>query len=359
MKRSLWVVLAALALSACAPSLPRQFLEQRAAAERAYAAGRYDEAARHWQNAERAAERKRDRLEARYRQAASLRRAGRASEAADLLASIVREAPASERAARAAYDRADIEIEQGDPKKGQAMLERLLHDYPRSGVARHALARHLDWLDEQGGSERVLAYLEQANAALSKTELAETLAFEKARVLERAGRDAEALAQYLAVARRFPYPRGAHWDDALWYASGLEVRLGRPARAVEHLERMLAEMEPSHLQGSYQRPRYDDAQFRIAELWRDQLSDPARARREFRAVFQEHPTSTLRDDALWQEAVLASRAGDGAAACGALELLLEHLPDSRYAACTRALCARLEPKRGGSCRAYILRELER
>ena len=116
-------------------------------------------------------------------------------------------------------------------------------------------------------------------------------------------------------------------------------------------------MEPSHIQGSYQRPRYDDAQYRIAELYR-KLGDSSAARREFRKVWAQHPTSVLRDDALWHEAVLAKRQGDGAAACRALSLLVENHPHSRYAACTRPLCPGVTPEREGECRSYILRELE-
>jgi tetratricopeptide (TPR) repeat protein len=355
--KRLSIVLLSAALG-CAASQPRPYQEARAAAERAYAAGRYDEASRHWLEAERHADEKRDRMEARYRAAAALRRAGRGSEAARLLSTIETDSPRGERAARAAYDRADVEIEQGDPEKGYAMLEALVHAHPRSGVARHALSRYLIWLDERGGSERVLGYLDGVKPRLDRTELAETLAFERGRWLERAGRREQALAQYLSVAARFPYPRGAHWDDALWNASLLDEQLGRPGAAIGHLRRMLSEMEPSHLQGSYQRPRYDDAQYRIAELYRDGIRDAGQARKEFRKVFDEHPTSVLRDDALWNEALLAKRQGDGAAACRALSLLVENLPDSRYAACTRPLCPGVAAKRDGQCRSYILRDVE-
>lgn len=358
MSPSRFAVAVWLLLGACAPSLPRAYQESRAAAERAYAAGRYDEAARHWLEAERAADRRRDRVEARYRAAQSLRRAGRGNEAARLLTTIADDARANERKARAAYDRADIEIEGGDPAKGQAMLERLVHEHSSSGVAVHAARRHLSWLEDQGGIERALAWIDRVSPRLAQTPLAETLAYDKARLLESAGRTAAALAQYLEVARRFPYPQGAHWDDALWNASLLEERLGRHRAAIEHLRRLLSEMEPSHIQGSYQRPRYDDAQYRIAELYRDRLGDPARARREFHRVWTDHPTSLLRDDALWHEALLAKRLGDERAACSALELLVDELPDSRYAACTRPLCPRIEPRRDGACRSYILRALD-
>jgi hypothetical protein len=122
---------------------------------------------------------------------------------------------------------------------------------------------------------------------------------------------------------------------------------------------MLREVEPALLQGSYTRPRYAEAQYRIAEIYRDDLAQPERARREFRRVFDEYPTSLLRDDALWQEALIGRATGDSNASCDPLTKLVTQLPDSRYAPCAVLLCAsvpRATPER--SCRGYIRRTLE-
>jgi tetratricopeptide (TPR) repeat protein len=353
LRRLQWA--AALALVACAPTLPRPYLESRAAAERAYSAGRYEEAARHWLEAADAAGRRRDRAEALYRAGASYDRAGRHRQAAELYERLERDLPKSERAARAAFERARHEIERGDRDRGYAELERVMFAHARSGLAPRALRQILQRAEERGGPTEARAKLEALLPKLAQTPLAERALYARAELFEALGERGAARDQYLDVARRFPYPRGVLWDDALFHAARLEDELGNPARAIEHLQRMLAEQEPSHLQGSYEKPRYAEAQFRIAELYRDRLRDPKRARRAFRKVWDAHPTSLLKDDALWQEALLARRSGDVRAACSAFELLADELPESRFVPCGRLVCptAPADPKRG--CRSYIER----
>ena len=48
--------------------------------------------------------------------------------------------------------------------------------------------------------------------------------------------------------------------------------------------------------------------------------------------------SLLRDDALWQEALLWGEEGDTGTACERLETLVDHFPDSRYVPCAAARC---------------------
>ena len=349
--------LVAIALG-CAASLPEPYQRSRAAAERAYAAGRYEEAAQHWAEASRHAERRRDRAEARYRAAASLERAGRHGEAQRRLKALEREMPRSDRAARSAYDQADIEIESGDPEKGYAMLERVIVEHPRSGVTKSAIRRYVSWQDQKAGPRAVLAWVIELRPKLKGSAASEQLEYTYARYLEEAGRTEQARDHYLWLAKRYPYPTGAYWDDALWHASLLEEELGNPRAAIAHLERMLREQEPSSLQGSYQRKRFGDARYRIAELYRDRLGDERRARREFHRVWTEHPTNLQRDDALWNEAVLARKAGDTAATCDALELLAQGMPKSRYVACAPLLCSSMRAPDGSRCHGYIRRSLD-
>jgi tetratricopeptide (TPR) repeat protein len=348
---------AALMLTACAAALPAPYRRARAAAERSYAHGRYDEAARHWLEAAKAAERRYDRDEAHYRAAASFRRARRYDQAQALYAKLLQQ-PAGARAARIEFDLATLVIERGEPERGHALLERAIRRHPASGLSRAALSRYLDWLRDHRGAQATLAWLDSTRRAPALSALAESLEYARARELERGGQLEPARDAYLDTARRFPYPRGAYWDDCLYRASLIDEQLGRYQTATAHLRRMLAEREPSHLQGSYQRPRFAPAQYRIAELYRDRLGDPLTARREFRRVFSEHDTSPLRDDALWNEALLAARAGDRTATCQALGLLLGELSESRYAACAPALCPTLAAPKGARCRAYIQRQLD-
>jgi tetratricopeptide (TPR) repeat protein len=164
-----------------------------------------------------------------------------------------------------------------------------------------------------------------------------------------------ALDAYLELARRFPYPN-AYWDEALQAAARIEEERGRYGAALTHLERMLRERETAQVVGSYERPSYAAARFHIAELYRDRLADPRRARREFRRVFAEHATSPLRDDALFEEALIAVRASDVEGSCQAARLLRDQQPDSRYARCVSALCPAL-PAQDSVCRTYILRRI--
>lgn len=353
------ILLAALVSAACAPTLPRPYLEARAAAERAYTSGRYDEAAEHWKEAARQAKRPRNRDEALYRVGAALDRAGRYPQAEAAYDRLLALAPHSGRAARAAYDRAVIEVEHGDSAKGYRMLDKVMRDYPRSGPAVSALHRTLLHDDQQGGPTKALAELDRLIPELDRTELSERLHFAYAEYLDKAGRTRAARDRYLYTAKRFPYPYGALWDDALYRASQDDEKLGDYRAAIAVLRRMLSHQEPSSMQGSYERPRFDQAQMLIATLYRDKLHDLAAARRAFHKVWTDHPTSLLKDDALWDEALLARKAGDGDAACSVLSTLTHGMPDSRYVPCAGELCPTAPPApKGRSCHDYIKRQAE-
>lgn len=350
-----------LVLGACSPSLTDTYRQERAAALRSYTHGRYGEAADHWQKAADVAGSRRRGYEALYRAASALRRAGRHQEARRLLDRIRKESPRHSRAAKAAYDLADIDIETGKQKAGFRQLRAFLHDYPDSGLASGALRRVLIDVEDDGGDEAVLQYLDEQIPKLEKTELGEHLHYAYARRLEAMGRKHDALQRYLFIADNYPYPQGALWDDALWNASLLEEELGRPRRAITHLERLLGEREPSAFMGSYERPRYSQSRFRIAELYRDKLRDQKRARTMFRTVWTKHPTSLLRDDAAWEEARLAHAAGDNRDACRALRNLISEIADSRFVPCAPLLCpsVKLPKDEERECRPYIRRELQR
>jgi tetratricopeptide (TPR) repeat protein len=350
-------LLAGLWLFACAPTFPATYQRACAAAQRAYASGRYAEAARYWLAAAREAEAPRDRGEAEYRAAASLERAGRTEEAARQYDAIARD-PKQERAARAAFARAQLEIRSGNAALGYRRLERALRDHPDSGLAPAALHRILRHVEDQGGLEAVLARLRVLIAALDRTELAETLHYAYAVTLERSGQLRPARDRYLYVATRFPYPSGALWDDSLWHASELEEKLGDYRAAIRHLERMLAERETSSFPGSSQRPRFDDARLRIGLLYRDRLGDLGAARREFWKLYTDHPDSVLRDDALWDAALTARAEGDPDGTCDTLRHLVREFQDSRYAPCAVSLCPGLSSPGKRSCHAYLRREID-
>lgn len=338
---------------ACAPSRPAGYVHARDAAESSYATGHFADAGRHWLDAATSANTARDRSEARYRAATSYQRAGQIEQARALYQQIA--AGKSDRAARATFALADLRLLADDQAGANVELEAAIVKFPSSGVANLALRRYFAALAEHGGDQAVLEYLTRVEPKLDRTDLAEQLLYERARRLDAQGKTAQARDAYVVVADRFAYPYGAYWDDALFRGAECEVRLAEPARAIALLKRMLAARETSYLSGSYERPRFADAAYRVAELYRDQEHDLEAARRAFRDVFVNYPNSTLRDDALWQEALLRRAS---TTACAPLALLVQEFPDSRYTPCAHKLCTALSPMPERTCAAYIERTME-
>jgi hypothetical protein len=345
------LVLLFAALVSCGASQLSRYETASQAAERDYSSGRYRAAAEQWLAAARQAEDERDRQEAEYRAAASYERGALPEEAMKIYVALAK--TQGERAARAALAAAELERRSGHEDRAQALYLRALRAHPESGPAEGALREHLEYIERGGGDTATLAAVERLIGEFDGTPLDERLRYERARRLDTLERTAEARDAYLDTARRHAYPEGALWDDALYRAAACEEKLGRPREAIAILESMLAEREEAHLSGSYERSRYAEARFKIAELYRDALHDPARARLEFRRVWNEHPTTLLRDDALFEEALIARASGDAAAVCQVLTLLLEGANDSRYASCVSELCPALAAPQGRPCRDYV------
>ncbi|HEX7671153.1 MAG TPA: tetratricopeptide repeat protein [Polyangiaceae bacterium] len=348
-------LLLGLVLAGCAASQRGELARQGAAAERAYSAGRYAEAATRWGEIADKARRPADRDEARYRQGASLVRAGQPALARAIFDRLLQDSPNGVRGPRAALDRARLEEEAGRAADAEKSLEWLIENHPESGLAPAALHDLLELLAPRG-EVAIRAYLDARLPLLENTELGEHLHAAYAASLERSGDLAGARSRYLLVAERYPYPGGALWDDALFHAADLAARRGAPAQAIRDLERMLSKREAAYIQGSYERGRYGEAQYRIAELYRDALHDAVRARAEFERLWSAHRTSRLRDDAAWNAAQLAAGAGDAAGACADLEALVRELPSSRYVGCASRLCPLLKtPPQAGACHEYLTR----
>lgn len=355
MRRALGGTFLWLALAACAPQLPPAYVQARDAAESAYSKGRFAEAAERWLHAADRANSARDRSDARYRAAASYERAGRIDEARKWYALLA--SGKSERAPRATFALADLRLKSGETEAGLADIEAAIRKYPTSAIAALALRRYFTALAEQGGDRAVLDYVQRVEPELAGTDLGEQLAYERARRLESLGALRDAAAAYVTVADRYPYPYGAYWDDALLRGAECERRRGAAEQAIGLLERMLHARESARLSGSYERPHFADAAYRLAELYRDARHDPLAARRAFRGVFLEYPTSTLRDDALWQEALLARKDSEPLA-CEPMQLLSGQLPESRYAPCAHRICPKIPPVASRQCADYIARDLQ-
>jgi TolA-binding protein len=332
------------------------YLSALAAGRRAYHAGRYVEAARAYDDAASKALRVKDRDEARFMQARSFARAERWQDAEASLRRLTADSPGGPRAPRAAFDIADIEIDHGDAARGFQLLEEAADRYPNHGLCRPSIRRLVEHVEEQGGAAAVLAFLDRKKAVFRGTDQAQTIDYEIALALEREGKLAEAHDTLVATARAHPYPFGGLTDDALVRAARLDLSLGRAQEATHHLRELLSAHEVTSGMGSYERPRYGEAQMLLGEIYRDHLKDHAAARREFAKVCAEHPTSRQCDDAVWWEARLAREDGDQATACRLASKLVKELPESRYAPCARLLCP-TAPAGKRACADYIARDL--
>lgn len=328
-----------------------------AEASRAYHAGRFEAAAERYDEAARAAKLPRDAVRARYEAALARARAGDVARARAELGAIASASPPNPYSAQAAFKAADLALA-SDPARGYAELEAMAVRFPESGVARAALLRVLRH-DDEDGAARSLAHLEALAPRVEGTALEQVVAYERAKRLADLGRREAARDAFLEVARRWPYPLGAYFDDSLYRASELEEQLARPHEAIAHLERMLSFRESASTMGSYERPRYVPAILRIAKLYEERLGDRAKAREALHRLYSEFKTSTLRDDALWREAELWRSDGDEATACARLATLVGDFPDSRYVPCAVDRCASIRrpanSKAPATCRAYLTR----
>jgi outer membrane protein assembly factor BamD (BamD/ComL family) len=347
------VVVLCTLLMACAPTRGASFEKALAEGRRAHNAGRFEAAAERFDEAARTAKQPRDAVYARYEAALARARAGDVARASRELRAIADATPANAYSAEAAFKAADLAY-RSDPQAGIAELEAVIARFPDDAAARLAFFRVL-----RHDPEAALAKIDALAPRVRGKAVEQDLVYERAKRLAEMGKREEALAAYLDIASRWPYPKGPYFDDALYRASELEEALGRPAKAIEHLERLLSYRETSTVIGTYQRPRYTPALLRIAKLYEDVLHDRARARETLHRLYREFQTSTERDDALWREAELWRKDGDADTACARLRTLVSDFPDSRYVPCAMEKCSVKRPaksKAPTTCRAYVTRE---
>jgi len=338
------------------PDYGEAFVTSFSAAKRAYAAGRYDEAAALYGEAAGDAQRVKDRDEAFFMQARMYDKLDRWSSARERYETILRVSPTGPRAGRAAFEIAYLEIEHGDAERGYRMLREALERYPNHGSARRGLEVWAEHAAERDGEKALRKMLGQWIGELKGSALEQQLLYERARSLRRVGDLEAAHRAFVDTAERYPYPLGTLTDDAWWYASQVAEEQGHYRQAIADLRSLLASREVA-TGGSYERPRYPPAQMRIEELYRDRLADREAARQAFRRVYQEHETSILADDAMWWEAVLDRRDGRVDDACELGDDLRDRFPSSRYVRCLNALCPRLESGGTRPCPSYVLKTL--
>lgn len=345
--------------AACAggPSYAPGYLEAYEAGLRAKSAGRMDEAWQSFDEAYRTADRVKDRDEALYLRARTEIAMRRTADAEASLKLLVSATPRGPRATRAELDLAELVGDAGDVARQDELERAFLARHPSDGLAVAALSRVVTRKRAEGNGESLVPTLEALVATSRGTESEQAIDVELAYALEERGEDERAVALLLATARAHPYPKGPRTDDALYRASIIEERLGRPALAIAHLREMLDPREVSGPGGSYERPHFAEARMRIATLLLDHLNDHEGARRELHRLFDDHADSRLRDDAIWLSGKVALKDGDQSGACSDARRIVNAMPDSRYAGCVSLLCSDVSPPPSRRCADYIAREL--
>jgi hypothetical protein len=340
-------------LAACAPNHGESFEKAMADARTAYSEGRFSDAAQKFDEAGKAAKIPRDGVYARYEAANARARAGDVAGAAAMLRELASENNV-DYSAQAAYRAAELALK-SDETAGYAELESVVLKFPDSADARVALDRIV-----RHDGTAAQAHLEALLPKVQGHAVEMDVRYEHAKALAAAGKSEQARDEFIAVANRWPYPVGAYFDDSLFRAAEIESKLGRPNEAIALLERMLKYREMSVTIGSYERPRYIPAVLKIAAIYEDDLHDRAKARDTYHRLYRDFKTSTLRDDALWREAILWSADGDNDTACDRLSTLASDIPDSRYVPCAIDKCPSIKrrdkSKAPATCHAYLIRE---
>lgn len=327
------------AFAGCAPQRSAEFERSFAEARRAESAGRFAEAATKYDQASNQAKRPRDKARMHYEAAVLLARAGNAAEATRRFDALATEKPPSDYAPNAALRAAEIRLTHSEAPAAIDAFEALIVSFPNSGSSFAALSHLVRTKDESAaaGEGATAAYLSTLLPKVKGSLIEERVIYERAKRLE-AGDMKGAHALYLEIADRFPYPRGVYFDDALYRAAEIDQKLGAYKEAVDHLERLLAERETSHMIGSYERPKYSSAALKIAEIYATNLHDNESAKRAYHRVYSEFKTSILRDDALFREATLYAAENDKSGQCSVLSTLVSNFADSKYVPCAEATC---------------------
>ncbi len=330
--------------------------------DRAYSSGRFEEAARAYAAAANEADKARHQDRALYLSAMAFVRAGNRGEARSILVRLAKEEPAGEYTAIGAYKLAGMIVESEGIDAGIRALDEVYTRHPSAGISKRAFHVSRALREERDGQEKVLLWLRNIDGGpLHKTDIGEPVAYDIASLLERMDRKDAAVLAYVSVATEWPYPRGAHYDDALVKASDLELGRGNAVRAAQLLEELMHVQETSEMMGSYQRPRVIEAAFKLAEIYRDHVKDNARAISTYRFIYRRVSTAK-RDKALWEIAAIERFAGDPSSACRTMRTLVDEFPNSRYVPCAEEACPgspgikRSEKSKApATCRDYLKR----
>ncbi len=286
--------------------------------------GRYEEAVDSFALAADEAVRRVDLDEALYRETRALIQLERYDDAIRILQEVADRRPISRRTSRAMFEIALIRLDHlNQPEQAVQDFERVMRETPDDGLAGRALFYVNRDFESRGDTAGTIAFCDRLYADLGDSTFGDDLLRVKANAQLLAGDRAGARASLEEIVRRYPYPYGQRWDDAITTLAEMDVEDGQPARAVERLEELVNRNEETNLVGSYTLPSMPRAQLRIAQIYRDELNDPEKASDAFERLPRRFPRSILRDDALYQAGAMWLDAGNRSRGCRLLRRVVD------------------------------------
>jgi hypothetical protein len=186
-----------------------------------------------------------------------------------------------------------------------------------------------------GAVDRHLDFTRRAFGLLHDTPIADDVLFQAAteamqRGLARSDGHLLGLAERLYRRVLTEYPRGGHWDDAMWQLSWIHHARGAWRDEIAAIEAIQRRREEVSFFGQNEHPYFYLGQRRVARLLMVELDDPARARAAWHTYADVWTRSIHRDDAWFFAACCASRLGDLASARADLARIATERPESRH-----------------------------
>ncbi len=330
MKQAL--ALCALALACSAPALQPELADAEAHAR----AGRNDEALLAYGEAQRRCgnignlrRRYATCREAFLGQAELLDRIGRRRQAAEAYEQVPKALPDHDNAnAEAHYRAGRIFLELGDDTRGYTNLWKTVTDYPDEEFAADAL-KIVVRDGRRRNAKQLHTELTKLARAFPGRSIGDNLLYHLADLSEKELEDMElALSYYDLLVQQ--YGKGPLADDALWHGARLARKRGDARGAVRRLRDLQSRREVSFGTGSYLSVWHDDGLFLLALVLRDDLKEHEKAVKELRKLPRLYPSSTLKDDALMEEARALVLMEKSKAACAVLAKLRKRHSESRY-----------------------------
>ncbi|MEC9441138.1 MAG: tetratricopeptide repeat protein [Myxococcota bacterium] len=271
-----------------------------------------------------------------YRMALMQEQQGEVDAALESYTEIYEDERADEYGSRALRASILIYRERGDQARARELTLATVDKYPESIAAEHALRDIRKWHREEGRAAEMVEYLLATSSAHKGTEIEDFALMMRGEVFEEdLSQDEDAIGAYEKVIE-LAY-QGKLADDAIWRIAQIHIRNKRWDKALEYLDRLVAEHhEKSWFIGDYNSEFADEARLESGRIYLEELEDYDAAIVQFEKFIKEFPNSRLKDDAAWEVVKAIELKGDASATREAMEDFIKDYPESRYVRVARA-----------------------